>query len=220
MPAEVPFVSSCLTNAPQLRCITVPGAAWIRLHFSTLSSGTGAVILFDGARTGLVSYEGGFSDLTTEPIHGDSAFVYPLGPAAFTLDRIDAEMPGASNHEPVARTDGPASALVGDAVVLSADGDPLTFSWRVLSAPEGSNAAIDPISPSEIRVTPDTDGAFAVVLTASDATSSNSTLTWIVTRKPDDPGCNCDLAPRTTRPPLASFAILGAVAIVLRRRRH
>jgi subtilisin family serine protease len=184
--------------------ITLPGAAWIRLHFSHIATPPGdAFLVFDGARTGLKSFQGTFDDVTTDPIRGESAFVYLRGfnggTYGFTLDRVDYEMKEQAEHPPIARVGGPASVLVGEAVALSAaastdeDGDALTYAWRIVQAPAGSIAT--PVTPDAMvtAFSPDLPGDYALVVAVSDGTSTSEALTWVVTRKRDNPGVNCDV---------------------------
>ena len=210
--------------------VTIPGAAWIRLHFTQLeTASTDALVIFDGAWTGNVSYQGNFGGFTTAPIRGDTAYLYLRGftggTFGFAIDRVDAEFDGEADTAPVARTNAPISVVPGVATTLSAadsydaDGDALTFEWRLVSAPDGSSAALSATTGADVTFTPDRRGSYAFALTASDGEATGSTLAWIVTREADDPGCQC--ATTSTASPRVAPLVLGAVALVLLRRgRH
>ncbi|HVO29876.1 MAG TPA: S8 family serine peptidase [bacterium] len=183
---------------------SAPGAAWTRIHFSHIeTAGSDTVVVYDGSPSPIRGFQGTFDDVDVL-VKGGSGFVYLRGftggTYGFQVDRIDAEMPGATNASPVARTNAPITAIPGLAVTLSAaastdpDGDPLSFAWRLVSAPTGSTAQASATSGATITFTPDRAGAYAFALTASDGTTSDSTLAWIVTKRADSSGWNCDVA--------------------------
>ena len=221
--------------------ITVPGAAWIRLHFTHIETPPGdSFLLFDGARTGLKSFQGTFDDVTSDPIPGESAFVYLRGfnggTYGFTLDRVEYEMKDHAGHPPVARADGPFSVLAGETATLSAaassddDGDALTYAWRVVQAPAGSVAMPATPGEKETAFTPDLPGSYALVVTVDDGANpkqSSEALTWVVTRKRDDPGVNCDVSPLLASGESGAsgaaallLPIAAAISIALARRRR
>ncbi|MCA9538025.1 MAG: hypothetical protein KC620_04020 [Myxococcales bacterium] len=79
------------------------------------------------------------------------------------------------NHRPVARIDAPARGSVGVAIAFDgsgssdADGDPLAFRWQILTAPDGSTAALA-ANGDQATLVPDIAGAWRVLLFADDGT--------------------------------------------------
>lgn len=183
-----------------VRMLTVEGATWIRLHFAEIGLAAGdALILFDGTRSGVEVLQGSDTDRWSEPIRGDTAFVYLRGFSGgghgYTLDGVEAQFPGRANRAPIARVDGGAGVRPGDAVAFSAeasedpDGDPLLYAWRIVTRPEGSSAEPVPADGPSASLTPDREGAYALAVTVSDGTAESSALVWTVTRPGEPAGC-------------------------------
>ncbi len=97
---------------------------------------------------------------------------------------------------------GPArSATVGEPVMLDGTGSsstagPLSYSWSLLSAPEGSaitSGDITDATTSQAQVTPDVEGSFTFQLSASDGTESGTdTVEVTATADGKGSGCGCD----------------------------
>jgi hypothetical protein len=84
----------------------------------------------------------------------------------------------ASNHPPVPNAGPNQTVTVGDVVNLTgsgtdADGDPLTFSWRLLSAPTGSTTTINTWNTSKANFVADAAGTYRMELIADDGKVSN-----------------------------------------------
>ena len=78
------------------------------------------------------------------------------------------------NQEPIARTDGDKSLEIGKAGQLDGtpssdpDGDHLTYSWAIASAPKGSTARLANTTSAKPSFTPDIGGSYAVRLVVND----------------------------------------------------
>lgn len=227
-PSSVQSAHPYAAGTQLVTSVRVPGARWIRLHFTQVATGgNDAFLLFDGARGGVASYQGAFTDLTSEPIRGDTAFLYLRGftggEHGFTLDRIDAQFAGDVNHTPIARVSGAVGARIGAPATFYAegssdpDGDALTYTWRLLSAPETSTATLSDTTGPDTSLTPDAEGEYAIVLTVTDTHgASHSTLAWLVTRPNDGSSC----AITTTRSASAfPFALLLLPVVLFWYRR-
>jgi len=84
----------------------------------------------------------------------------------------------ASNHPPIPNAGANQIVSVGDVVNLTgsgtdADGDPLTFSWRLLSAPTGSTTTINAWNTSKASFVADAAGTYRMELIADDGKVSN-----------------------------------------------
>lgn len=86
----------------------------------------------------------------------------------------------ANNRAPVAQTSGDLTATIGSVVTLDAsassdpEGDPLTFSWTVLSQPNGSNVQIVNPTASKPTVTVPLSGTYVFRVVANDGSVSSS----------------------------------------------
>lgn len=96
----------------------------------------------------------------------------------------------AVDSPPVANAGAAQFTNVGGTVTLDGsastdpDGDPITFSWAILSAPNGSTATLTNAASSRAGLTPDLEGAYTVKLTVSDGlNSATATVTVTVYRK-------------------------------------
>lgn len=88
-----------------------------------------------------------------------------------------------SNSAPVAKAGGPQKVHLGSLVLLDGskssdpDGDPITYSWKVLSRPDGSNAQLSDPNASDPTFTPDVQGGYPIQLVVVDQ--------WGVSSAPD-----------------------------------
>jgi hypothetical protein len=78
-----------------------------------------------------------------------------------------------TNHAPVPNAGANQTVTVGDVVNLTGtgtdiDGDPLTFSWRLLSVPTGSTTTINAWNTSKASFVADTAGTYRLELVADD----------------------------------------------------
>ncbi|HEX2042258.1 MAG TPA: PKD domain-containing protein, partial [Acidimicrobiales bacterium] len=95
-----------------------------------------------------------------------------------------------ANRPPVADAGADAAVTVGDTVVLDGtgssdpDGDPLTYSWRLLSMPAGSAAALEDSSSTKPRFVADRAGAYEAELVVSDGKADSSPDVVNVTAAP------------------------------------
>jgi len=91
------------------------------------------------------------------------------------------------NSAPVAEAGDDLESTVSEVVTLDgtastdADGDDLTFTWEITSAPAGSTATLDDANSTTPSLTPDLTGIYTFSLTVSDgAEESSDTLTlWV-----------------------------------------
>jgi len=86
----------------------------------------------------------------------------------------------ATNRVPLARATSPGMVTAGAAVTLDgresedADGDPLTYSWRLVNVPDGSDARLADAATARPRLTPDFTGSYSVELVVSDGWNSST----------------------------------------------
>lgn len=124
---------------------------------STLSSGQGAIVQFTPEVAGEYTFEVRVRD-------GDND--------VSARRSIQVVEPG--NDPPVADAGPDLSAPPGDEVVLDArassdaDGDALSFSWQMVSRPDGSQATVADDDTALARLTVDQPGIFELTLTVSD----------------------------------------------------
>jgi len=83
-----------------------------------------------------------------------------------------------TNHAPIPNAGANQTVTVGDVVNLTGtgtdiDGDPLTFSWRLLSAPNASKATLNGWSTSKASFVADVAGTYRLELIADDGKVSN-----------------------------------------------
>jgi len=102
-----------------------------------------------------------------------------------------------TNHAPVPNAGANQTVNVGDTVNLTGtatdiDGDPLTFSWRLLSAPTGSTTTLNAWNTSKASFVADVAGTYRFELIADDGKVSNggSVVTVIANTKAVANSCN------------------------------
>ena len=89
---------------------------------------------------------------------------------------IELDIEPKPNAAPVCDAGDDRAAAVGSTVVLNgsgttdADGDPLTFFWRIIDRPAGSTATIDAVTLKVTSFTPDAVGSYVIRMFASDGT--------------------------------------------------
>jgi len=89
------------------------------------------------------------------------------------------------NRLPIAVTDAAYEAFVGAPIALSGsassdpDNDPLSFTWTLVSTPEGSSPNFTGTDSSNPIFTPDRIGSFQLLLTVSDGFGADDVLTSI-----------------------------------------
>jgi predicted extracellular nuclease len=109
------------------------------------------------------------------------------------------------NAAPVADAGADLLATVGAEVALDGsgstdpDGDPLTFAWTIVEAPDGSTAALDDAASAQPRLTPDLEGDYVAELVVSDGA---------LTSAPDRVTVTATVVSANNRP-LAAFSLLG-----------
>ena len=94
--------------------------------------------------------------------------------------------PEVTGEPPTADAGTAVDAVVGSSVQLSGtasdpDGDPLTISWTVTSAPSGSTASVNNASNLNATFTPDLPGNYTLTLTVSDSNGNTVTDEVIIT---------------------------------------
>ena len=98
--------------------------------------------------------------------------------AKVAIKRFAFDASSVSNHPPVPNAGPNQTVTVGDTVNLSgtgtdADGDALTFSWRLLSVPTGSTTTLNAWSTSKANFVADVVGTYRLELIADDGKVSN-----------------------------------------------
>ena len=118
------------------------------------------------------------------------------------LSDTDTVWVNVGNSAPVAEAGNNQLANVGDVVNLSAagssdvDGDTLQFTWSILSAPDGSSAALSGANALNATLTPDVGGTYVIQLKVSDGELEHSDTVQIdvdsITNHPPvaNPGAN------------------------------
>jgi hypothetical protein len=86
-----------------------------------------------------------------------------------------------SNATPLALPSGPAIRLPSNTQItlrggasVDADGDAITYSWSLTDKPVGSAAVLSASNTANVQLTPDKDGAYVVVLRATDPSGAYS----------------------------------------------
>jgi hypothetical protein len=98
--------------------------------------------------------------------------------AKVAIKRFAFDSSAVNNHPPVPNAGTNQTVTVGDTVNLSgtgtdSDGDALTFSWRLLSAPAGSTSTLTAWSTSKANFVADVVGTYRLELIADDGKVSN-----------------------------------------------
>ncbi len=108
------------------------------------------------------------TDVPSEPLPPEPVGTSQVGASSRTTGR-------ANNQRPVVQLTGPETTLKrGRQVVLDAstsfdpEGESLTYSWRVLSRPEGSSMSLGDVSAPQLALTPDVAGSYDVEVLVSD----------------------------------------------------
>ena len=111
-------------------------------------------------------------------------------PAAVAIVIIAVALAGCSSPVPEANVQGDSTALAGHAIALSGDasshpdGNPLTYSWQIARAPEGSMAQLVSLDLPSTRLTPDMPGEYEVSLTVSDGKRDSPAKAFVVQAMP------------------------------------
>ena len=111
-------------------------------------------------------------------------------PAAVAIVIIAVALAGCSSPEPEANVQGDSTALAGHAIALSGDasshpdGNPLTYSWQIARAPEGSMAQLVSLDLPSTHLTPDIPGEYEVSLTVSDGRRDSPAKAFVVQAMP------------------------------------
>ncbi len=90
------------------------------------------------------------------------------------------------NWRPVARITGPVETSAGKLVELSAamstdrNGDPLDYTWSLVTKPDGSTAALDTTTGTEVEFTADLLGGYEVKLVVTDGDLLSEEIIWSV----------------------------------------
>ena len=136
-----------------------------------------SVSITAGASHGATAVDATTGQITYTPaanFHGSDSFTYRVCDAAAACDTaVVAVTVLPVNDAPVANAGVDQSATTAEMVTLDgsgsdADGDTLTFSWTIVSAPVGSTAVlVDPTSDSP-TLTPDLGGVYVIALTVND----------------------------------------------------
>lgn len=116
------------------------------------------------------------------------------------------------NAVPVALAGGRQTVQVGQSAVLDASSsydanrDPLTFLWTVVSAPNGSGAALSSLTAAKPVLVPDVAGTYVYSLVVSDGVSTSQADVAVVTATPVNVR---PVAVASTSPPLLSTVARG-----------
>ena len=116
------------------------------------------------------------------------------------------------NAVPVGLAGGRQTVQVGQSAVLDASSsydanrDPLTFLWTVVSAPNGSGAALSSLTAAKPVLVPDVAGTYVYSLVVSDGVSTSQADVAVVTATPVNVR---PVAVASTSPPLLSTVARG-----------
>ena len=111
------------------------------------------------------------------------------------------------NRQPTVSAGADQEVTVGETVELEGqgsdpDGDPLTFAWELVSAPEGSTAALQGAGTAEPTLVPDVPGAYIVRLTVDDGKGGTA-----------DDEVEITASPKPNLPPIADAGPDQAVTV-------
>ncbi len=115
------------------------------------------------------------------------------------------------NRAPVASAGGNRSTYVRHAIVLDGsasidpEGDPITFQWRIASAPVGSTAALAGETTATPSLTPDLVGDYQVEVTVTDSLGATATATATIAATNPAPVAN----------PVPALAVYRGAAVTL-----
>jgi hypothetical protein len=109
--------------------------------------------------------------------------------AKVAIKRFMFDSTASTNRVPVPSAGNNQTVSAGDTVYLNgsgtdADRDPLTFYWRLLSAPNGSKATLADVQSTRPYFVADTAGSYRVLLLTDDGKSSNGQSVVTVTANP------------------------------------
>ncbi len=88
--------------------------------------------------------------------------------------KVDSVVVSTLNTRPIANAGPSRGYTLGESVTLDgnlssdADGDPLSFKWHIVSAPNGSNASLSLADKSRVSITPDLSGDYVIALIVND----------------------------------------------------
>ncbi|MCG6450123.1 PKD domain-containing protein [Vibrio parahaemolyticus] len=88
--------------------------------------------------------------------------------------KVDSVVVSTLNTRPIANAGPSRGYTLGESVILDgnlssdADGDPLSFKWHIVSAPNGSNASLSFADKSRVSITPDLSGDYVIALIVND----------------------------------------------------
>lgn len=144
----------------------------------------------------MLNPDGTITYAPTPDFNGSDSFEYTVtdGNGGFDTATVSVTV-NAVNDAPVADA-GPDQSVVVDSPVLmdgsgssDVDGDALSYSWAIVSAPTGSGSALDDPASVSPRFTPDSVGDYTVELTVNDGTvdSAADTVTISVEPAPNNP---------------------------------
>lgn len=103
------------------------------------------------------------------------------GASDLATHRLEVTTGSSTNSPPTADTGPDRTVAIGQTVVLDGsastdpDGDPLGFTWEIMSAPAGSAATITGADTADAALVPDLQGVFRVQLTVSDGLAQDTT---------------------------------------------
>ncbi len=158
------------------------------------------------------SLSGAAPSLTYTPnanFNGADSFTYKANDGLLDSNTATVSITvNAVNDAPVANAGADQSALVGDMVTLDGsassdvDGDPLTYSWSIISSPLGSSAALSDPTAVNPSFTLDQPGTYVAQLIVNDGATNSASDTMTITTDSSAPVADFSASPLTGQLPL------------------
>ena len=160
----------------------------VLLDGSSSSDGDGDSIVFNWSLVSVPSGSTATLNSSTTPTPSitpdvDGTYTISLvvndGTADSVSDRVILVATSVPNTVPVANAGIDKDVITGDSVLLDGsgstdgDGDSISFSWALVSAPSGSAATLNSSATSAPFITPDVDGTYTISLVVNDGTADS-----------------------------------------------